>query len=94
MKNMMMVLLLLLCKTDNSSINKQYINPRLHSLRLAWHASGTYDGKHKNGGSDGATMRYKAEASDPANAGLDLARTFLDPIKAKHTWISHADLWT
>ncbi|GAA5816340.1 hypothetical protein MFLAVUS_009868 [Mucor flavus] len=64
-------------------------------LRLAWHASGTYDGKHKNvGGSDGATMRYNAESSDPANAGLDHARNFLDPIKAKHTWISHADLWT
>lgn len=39
-------------------------------------------------------MRHQAEASDPANAGLDHARNFLDPIKAKHTWISHADLWT
>ncbi|KAL9547215.1 cytochrome c peroxidase [Mucor bainieri] len=63
-------------------------------LRLAWHASGTYDKNHKDGGSDGATMRYKAEAEDPANAGLEHARHFLDPIKAKHTWISYADLWT
>lgn len=39
-------------------------------------------------------MRHKSEAEDPANAGLDHARHFLDPIKAKHTWISHADLWT
>lgn len=39
-------------------------------------------------------MRYKAEAEDPANAGLEHARTFLDPIKEKHAWISYADLWT
>ncbi|KAI9009985.1 heme peroxidase [Phycomyces nitens] len=63
-------------------------------LRLAWHASGTYDHKHKDGGSDGATMRHKTEASDPANAGLDVARNVLEPIKQKHSWISYADLWT
>lgn len=66
----------------------------VRSLRLAWHASGTYDKNHKDGGSDGATMRYKAEAEDPANAGLEHARTFLEPIKAKHPWITYADLWT
>jgi cytochrome c peroxidase len=66
----------------------------MYSLRLAWHASGTYDGNVKNGGSDGATMRYKTEAEDPANAGLEHARTFLEPIRAKHAWISYADLWT
>jgi cytochrome c peroxidase len=28
-------------------------------VRLAWHASGTYDVKSGDGGSDGATMRYE-----------------------------------
>ncbi|KAI9311789.1 heme peroxidase [Dichotomocladium elegans] len=63
-------------------------------LRLAWHASGTYDRHEKNGGSDGATMRFKTEAEDGANAGLDVARAALEPVKAKHPWISYADLWT
>ncbi|CAG8468878.1 4100_t:CDS:2 [Paraglomus occultum] len=63
-------------------------------VRLAWHASGTYDVHSKTGGSDGATMRFAMEANDPANAGLDKARAFLEPIKQKHPWISYADLWT
>ncbi len=57
-------------------------------VRLAWHASGTYDAKTKTGGSDGATMRFHAESNDPANAGLEHARTFLEPIKEKYPWIS------
>ncbi|KAI9140769.1 mitochondrial putative cytochrome c peroxidase [Paraphysoderma sedebokerense] len=63
-------------------------------VRLAWHASGTYDKKTRTGGSDGATMRFAPESSDPANAGLEHARAFLEPIKKKHPWISYADLWT
>ncbi|KAJ3252517.1 cytochrome c peroxidase [Boothiomyces macroporosus] len=63
-------------------------------VRLAWHASGTYDSKTKTGGSNGATMRFKPESSDGANAGLEHARAFLEPIKQKHPWISYADLWT
>ncbi|KAL1934319.1 hypothetical protein VTP01DRAFT_6501 [Rhizomucor pusillus] len=63
-------------------------------LRLAWHASGTYDQHKKDGGSDGATMRFKPEAEDSANAGLEVARAVLEPVKAKHPWISYADLWT
>ncbi|ORZ36958.1 mitochondrial putative cytochrome c peroxidase [Catenaria anguillulae PL171] len=63
-------------------------------VRLAWHAAGTYDRKTKTGGSDGATMRFNPEKSDGANAGLEHARAFLEPIKAKHPWISYADLWT
>lgn len=39
-------------------------------VRLAWHASGTYDQVSKTGGSDGATMRFDYEKKDPANAGL------------------------
>ncbi|CAG8765107.1 17235_t:CDS:2, partial [Acaulospora colombiana] len=63
-------------------------------VRLAWHSSGTYDKHTKTGGSDGATMRYTIEANDPANAGLEHARKFLEPIKEKHNWISYGDLWT
>ena len=42
-------------------------------VRLAWHASGTYDKATNTGGSNGSTMRFKPELSDGANAGLDLA---------------------
>lgn len=63
-------------------------------VRLAWHASGTYDSKTRTGGSNGAGMRYEAEGGDPANAGLQHARTFLEPIKAQFSWITYADLWT
>lgn len=63
-------------------------------VRLAWHASGTYDAATDTGGSNGATMRYKMEAEDDANAGLEEARKFLEPVKAQFPWISYADLWT
>ena len=39
-------------------------------------------------------MRYETEGGDPANAGLQHARVFLEPVKAKHSWITYADLWT
>lgn len=52
-------------------------------LRLAWHASGTYDTETKTGGSNGATMRFSPEADHGANAGLKVARDFLEPIKSK-----------
>jgi cytochrome c peroxidase len=51
-------------------------------LRLAWHASGTYDKETGTGGSNGATMRFAPESGHGANAGLDAARTFLDPVKS------------
>jgi len=63
-------------------------------LRLAWHASGTYDKETKTGGSNGATMRFPPEANHPANAGLHLARNLLEPIKKAHPEISYSDLWT
>ncbi|KAI0025962.1 heme peroxidase [Xylariomycetidae sp. FL0641] len=63
-------------------------------VRLAWHSAGTYCAKTNTGGSNGAGMRYEAEGGDPANAGLQHARAFLEPIKAKHPWITYADLWT
>lgn len=39
-------------------------------------------------------MRYEAEGGDPANAGLQHARLFLEPVKNQHPWITYADLWT
>eukprot|EP01051_Picozoa_sp_SAG22_P016564 SAG22_NODE_2363_length_2655_cov_2.789906_2_plen_149_part_00 len=65
-------------------------------VRLAWHSSGTYDKHSKTGGSDGATMRFDGageEANHGANAGLGVARDFLEPIKAKFPGISYSDLW-
>lgn len=75
----------------NKNYEDQHIGPLL--VRLAWHASGTYDKKTNTGGSNGSTMRFPTEANDPANAGLHLARNFLEPIKQRHPGISYADLW-
>ncbi|KAK4502519.1 hypothetical protein PRZ48_005944 [Zasmidium cellare] len=63
-------------------------------VRLAWHSAGTYDASTDTGGSNGAGMRYEAEGGDPANAGLQHARVFLEPVKASHPWITYSDLWT
>jgi cytochrome c peroxidase len=66
-------------------------------VRLAWHASGTYDCLNPNvvkGGSNGATMRFCPESAHGANAGLIIARDILEPIKQRHPEISYADLWT
>lgn len=54
------------------------IGPTL--VRLAWHASGTYDKETNTGGSDGATMRFQPESGHGANAGLHVARSALEPI--------------
>ena len=55
-------------------------------LRLAWHASGTFDKETGTGGSNGATMRFAPEGDHGANAGLKAARDFHEPIKG--TWLS------
>ena len=52
-------------------------------VRLAWHASGTYDKETGTGGSNGATMRFAPEGDHGANAGLKAARDFLEPVKGK-----------
>ncbi|GAM89889.1 hypothetical protein ANO11243_079290 [Dothideomycetidae sp. 11243] len=62
-------------------------------VRLAWHSCGTYDDETDTGGSNGAGMRYESEGGDPANAGLQHARVFLEPVKEKHSWITYSDLW-
>ncbi|PVF93846.1 putative cytochrome-c peroxidase precursor [Serendipita vermifera] len=63
-------------------------------VRLAWHASGTYDKDTKTGGSNYATMRFNPEALHGANNGLNIARNVLEPVKQKYSWISYGDLWT
>lgn len=63
-------------------------------VRLAWHSAGTYDKKTKKGGSEGAGMRFPEEGGWGANAGLDVARAKLEPIKAKFPGITYADLWS
>ncbi|KAG0074444.1 heme peroxidase [Podila epicladia] len=63
-------------------------------LRLAWHASGTYDINAKDGGSNFATMRFKPEAGHGANAGLGIARERLNRVKDQFPEISYGDLWT
>lgn len=62
-------------------------------IRFAWHICGTYDAESETGGSNGATMRFGAETSDPENAGLDKAKALLAPIHERFPWLSLADLW-
>lgn len=54
-------------------------------VRLAWHASGTYDQDTKTGGSNGATIRFAPEGDHGANSGLKVARDFLVSIKGTYT---------
>lgn len=63
-------------------------------VRLAWHASGTYDKESNTGGSDGATMRFPGESEHGANAGLLIARDALETVKKQFPDITYADLWT
>lgn len=72
--------------------NNEDMGPTL--VRLAWHSSGTYSKKEKNGGSEGARMRFAEEGSWDANNGLDSARALLDPIKQQYPELSYSDLWT
>ncbi|CCF43052.1 cytochrome c peroxidase [Colletotrichum higginsianum] len=62
-------------------------------VRLAWHASGTFDKETGTGGSNGATMRFAPESDHGANAGLKAARDFLEPVKQQFPWITYSDLW-
>ena len=53
-------------------------------VRLAWHASGTYDKETKTGGSNGATMRFAPESEHGANAGLKVARDVMEKVHQLH----------
>ena len=62
-------------------VNEKKCGPIL--IRLAWHDAGTYDASSKTGGPRGC-MRFsgdKSEANFGANAGLDVARALLQPVK-------------
>lgn len=74
-------------RNDGSSLAGTFI-------RLAWHSCGTYKAADNSGGSNGARMRFSPEASYGNNAGLDLARAALEPIKQQFPEISYADLYT
>jgi len=63
-------------------------------VRLAWHASGTFDKSDGSGGSNYATMRFPKESKWGANAGLHIARDHMEKIKQEFPWISYGDLWT
>ncbi|GJJ06430.1 hypothetical protein Clacol_000622 [Clathrus columnatus] len=63
-------------------------------IRLAWHASGTYDEKTNTGGSNYATMRFAPESLHGANNGLVVARNLMEQVKKEFPWISYGDLWT
>ena len=54
------------------------------AMRVAWHSSGTFDQSDNTGGSDGATMHFEPEISDPANAGLHIVRDMLHDVALKH----------
>jgi cytochrome c peroxidase len=41
-----------------------------------------------------ATMRFEPESTHGANAGLNVARTILEKVKAEFPWITYGDLWT
>ena len=51
----------------------------------------------KTGGSNGGTIRFKEELAHGANAGLDIAVGWLEPVYKKYnkeTDLSYADLYT
>jgi catalase (peroxidase I) len=80
-----------------SEIRLALINQKANACpmaaRVAWHAAGTYDASDDSGGTDGATMRFEPEKSDPANAGLSIIRDMLHPVRVNHPELSEADLW-
>lgn len=77
---------------DSESYDDGSFGPVL--VRLAWHASGTYDKLTNTGGSNGATMRFAPESDHGANAGLAKARDVLEKVHVKHPQLSYSDLWT
>lgn len=78
-------------RLDNDDWDDGSYGPVL--VRLAWHSSGTYCKNTKTGGSQGAAMRFAGEGSWGANAGLDHARAWCEPLKEKFPEISYSDLW-
>jgi catalase (peroxidase I) len=67
-------------------------------VRLSWHSSGTYSRITQTGGSGKGTIRFQEELAHGANAGLQQAVDWLEPIYTKYQGLgqdlSHADLYT
>lgn len=69
-------------------------------LRMGFHSANTFDPNASpalQGGTEGATMRFRPESSDGPNRGLDVAVRRLGNFISTHPWaenISIADLWT
>lgn len=63
-------------------------------VRFAWHNAGSYSAADNSGGSYGGTMIFSPEEFDPENAGLQVAKSFLDQFLVQYPWISRGDLWT
>jgi hypothetical protein len=80
-----------------SDVRQSIVNRKANAgpmaVRLAWHASGTFDKSDNSGGSDGATMRFAPESTDGANAGLSIIRDMVKPVKKAHPDCSIADIW-
>ena len=51
-------------------------------IRLTRLINRSYDKETGTGGSNGATMRFAPEGDHGANAGLKVARDFMDPVKS------------
>lgn len=84
-----------------AEIQHKIINEKANScpmaIRLAWHASGTWDQSDSSktqGGSNGATMRFEPESNHGANAGLGIERDILKPVNEAFPSVSKADVWT
>ncbi|AQK71676.1 L-ascorbate peroxidase S chloroplastic/mitochondrial [Zea mays] len=75
-------------------LKSTYCHPIM--VRLGWHDSGTYDKNIKDwpqrGGANGS-LRFDAELSHGANAGLINALKLIQPIKDKYPGITYADLF-
>ena len=70
-------------RNDIAALIKQDPNKGPTLVRLAWHSSGTYSKMTKDGGSSKGTIRFREELAHGANAGLDTATMWLEPIYKK-----------
>lgn len=71
-------------RTDIVNLIKGDMDKGPTLLRLSWHSSGTYDRMARSGGSSQGTIRFKEELAHGANAGLDMAVEWMEPIHAKY----------